>query len=211
LAKVTLYSLHAAVTGAREIAPGVVTRLAYSRRTARDTCADVVPDGSIDRSNCKSEVYPPPTFKLEIVPLFTAGMAPFTCASATSVASEPHAVTVPRLAHTANIAIAPVSRPGHCAIKLQTSSIHLSQSKENSSRLVSWRAVPIRTLSTIPAQRCTLPRSRPAIQTVLADEIRSIPVLGLCEWKCKMNLPAGRLSPKDIRQAINFTRRPCIP
>src|ERR1700710_1078705 len=62
-------------------------RLQYSLSVARDTCAAVVPAGSIERSNCSSAVYPPPTFKFEIAPLFTPGRPLFTWASATRVAS----------------------------------------------------------------------------------------------------------------------------
>jgi hypothetical protein len=53
-------------------------RLQYSLSVARDTCAAVVPAGSVERSNCSNAVYPPPTFKFEIAPLFAAGSALFT-------------------------------------------------------------------------------------------------------------------------------------
>jgi hypothetical protein len=56
VAYVTLYSPHALATGAKLTAPAVVTRFAYSRNTARETCDAVVPAGSSDRSNCSSAV-----------------------------------------------------------------------------------------------------------------------------------------------------------
>jgi hypothetical protein len=78
VAYVTLYSPHASLTGCTLTSPPVSIRLQYSRSVARDTCVAVVPAGSVDRSNCSSAVYPPPTFKFEMAPLFTAGRALFT-------------------------------------------------------------------------------------------------------------------------------------
>jgi hypothetical protein len=78
VANVTLYSPQAAFTGCTLTNPAVSMRLQYSLNVARDTCAAVVPLGSVDKSNCISAVYPPPTFKFEIAPLFTAGRALFT-------------------------------------------------------------------------------------------------------------------------------------
>jgi hypothetical protein len=101
VAKVTPYSLHAAVTGASANSPGVVTRLAYTRNTACDTWAAVVPAGNCDKSNCSRAVYPPPTSRFEIAPLLAAGTALFTWASATRVACAPQAGAVARHADTA--------------------------------------------------------------------------------------------------------------
>jgi hypothetical protein len=91
VANVTVDSPHAPFTGCKLTDPAVSTRLQYSRSVAREICAAVVPVGSVERSNCSSAVYPPPTFKLEIPPLFTPGRALFTWASATSVASTANA------------------------------------------------------------------------------------------------------------------------
>src|SRR5262249_53364626 len=83
-------------TGCTLTNPGVSARLQYSRSTARDTWAAVVPAGTVPRSNCNSVVYPPPTFRFDRAPLFAAGLAEFTWASATSVAStaEARAATI---------------------------------------------------------------------------------------------------------------------
>jgi hypothetical protein len=78
VAYVTLYSPHAPPTGCTLTSPAVSIRLQYIRSVARETCPAVVPTGRFDRLNCNNVVYPPPTFRFEIAPLFTPGRALFT-------------------------------------------------------------------------------------------------------------------------------------
>jgi hypothetical protein len=61
VADVTLYSPHAAVTGEIVTEPAAFTRFTKTVSVARETCADVVPAGSVAKSNWRKVVLPLPT------------------------------------------------------------------------------------------------------------------------------------------------------
>jgi hypothetical protein len=61
VAEVTLYSPHAAVTGEIVTVPPAFTRFTKTVNVARDTCAEVVPAGSVVKSNWRKVVLPLPT------------------------------------------------------------------------------------------------------------------------------------------------------
>jgi hypothetical protein len=68
VAEVTLYSPQLADTGETVTEPAVFTRFTNTVKLARVTCAEVVPPGSVDRSNCKNAVLPLATYRFESVP-----------------------------------------------------------------------------------------------------------------------------------------------
>jgi hypothetical protein len=61
VAEVTLYSPHAAVTGEIATEPAAFTRFTKTVSVALDTCAEVVPTGSVVKSNWRRVVLPLPT------------------------------------------------------------------------------------------------------------------------------------------------------
>ena len=132
------------------------------RRTARVTCAAVVPAGRSERSNCKRVVLPPPTFRLVRVPALTEGRALDTWASATSVA---------------------------CAPALTSAGRHASPSHNDSPLLKIIRPNPSQiatTATTMTTQQCTSPPAA-AGRTVKNDPV--IPFLGHTHEKRKNKAP----------------------
>jgi hypothetical protein len=68
VAAVTLYSPHGTDTGETVTAPEAFTRFTKTVSIARETCAEVVPAGSVLRSNCRKVVLPLPTYRFESAP-----------------------------------------------------------------------------------------------------------------------------------------------
>jgi hypothetical protein len=87
VAKVTVDSDQAEVTGDRVIAPGVLMRLTNSVIEALEICEAVIPVGREEMSYCSNDVLPLPTYKFARLPRFVLARAEVTDASPTKVTS----------------------------------------------------------------------------------------------------------------------------